>query len=242
MESLQEIFIVLGRIVTIIPLLLFMTIFMGKRAIGEIPIFDFLIVVILGAVVGADIADPDIHHLPTALAIIFIAILQKVVAKLKITNRFIGRLLTFEPTVVVQDGKILNRNLKHIRYSLDNLLQMLREKDVFNVNEVETAIVEANGSLSLLKKVDSQPVTRQDMNIMKATSTMAVPVVIEGKIDVNVLKDFSLDEDWLNVQLFEHGIDDPKDIFFASMNADLELQISQYKEPEPSLKIPRIRH
>lgn len=81
LESIQEIITVFGRVVTIIPLLLFMTIFMGKRTLGEIPIFDFLIVIILGAVVGADIADPQIHHMPTALAII-----SSYFSKISLTN------------------------------------------------------------------------------------------------------------------------------------------------------------
>lgn len=63
LELLKDVALVLGRVVTILPLLLFVTLFMGKRAIGELPVFDFLIIITLDAVVGADIADPDIHHL-----------------------------------------------------------------------------------------------------------------------------------------------------------------------------------
>ena len=85
-EFIKDILIIFARILTILPLLLFITLFMGKRAIGEIPVFDFLIVIILGALVGADIADPNIEHFPTALAIIFIGIFQRVVANLKISN------------------------------------------------------------------------------------------------------------------------------------------------------------
>lgn len=76
-EFLKETGLIFGRIITILPLLLIVTLLMGKRAIGELPVFDFLIIVTLGAVVGADIADPSIHHLPTAMAIIGIGILQK---------------------------------------------------------------------------------------------------------------------------------------------------------------------
>src|SRR5690554_371017 len=97
-EFIKEIGVIFGRIITILPLLLFITIFMGKRAIGELPIFDFIIVIILGAVVGADIADPEIKHFPTIIAIIAIAIFQRIVANWKISNRKLGRLITFEPT------------------------------------------------------------------------------------------------------------------------------------------------
>ncbi|SES21477.1 DUF421 domain-containing protein [Salipaludibacillus aurantiacus] len=240
-ESIQEIFLILGRILTIIPLLLFMTIFMGKRAIGEIPIFDFLIVIILGAVVGADIADPDIHHFPTALAVVFIAILQRLVARLKVAHRLTGRLITFEPTVVIQNGKMINQNLKKIRYSIDNLMQMLREKDVFDIAEVETAVVEANGSLSVLKIPEKQAILKEDIRLNReVSSSLALPVIIEGQIDTKVLAARGLNEIWLHKQLETHDIKTIEDIFFASVNAAGELHISKYNER--SLEVPVIRH
>ena len=180
---MKDILIILARILTILPLLLFITLFMGKRAIGEMPVFDFLIVIILGALVGADIADPNIEHLPTALAIIFIGIFQRVVANWKISNRKIEKLLTLEPTVVIQNGKFIDKNLKKIRYSIDNILQMLREKNVFDINEVETAIIEGNGALSVLKKPQKNAVTREDLNIVNITSSISFPVIIEGTIN-----------------------------------------------------------
>lgn len=196
-EFMKDILLVLGRVITILPLLLFITLFMGKRTIGEFPVFDFLIIVTLGAVVGADIADPNIKHLPTIITMIGIGILQRIVANLKISNRKIGRLLTFEPTVVIQNGKFLDKNLKKIRYSIDNILQMLREKNIFDINEVETAVVEANGALSVLKKPQKNSVTLEDMKIVKTTSAISFPVIMEGKIYSDILRDFNLNEAWL---------------------------------------------
>nr|WP_156476102.1 DUF421 domain-containing protein [Sporosarcina psychrophila] len=213
---------------------------MGKRAIGELPVFDFLIVIILGALVGADIAEPDIKHLPTAFAIIAIGVFQRIVTRWKISNRKIGRLLTFEPTVVLQNGKFVNENLKKIRYSIDNILQMLREKDVFDINEVETAIIEANGALSVLKKPQKNSVTLEDMNIIKPTSTISFPVIVEGTLYTDVLRDVNLDEAWLKQELDNQGVNDLKDVFFASINRNLELHISL--KNEKNLAIPTIKH
>lgn len=213
---------------------------MGKRAIGELPIFDLLIIVILGAVVGADIADPDINHFPTAIAIIAIGIIQKVVAKWKISNRKIGRLITFEPTVVIQNGKLIKNNLKKIRYSIDNILQMLREKNVFDINEVETAIIEANGALSVLKKPQKNTVTLEDMKIVKTTPSISFPVILEGTIYSNVLRDFNLNETWLEQQLAYQGVNEISHVFFASINRKHELHVSL--KDEHTLNIPPIKH
>ena len=237
---MKDILLIFGRIVTIIPLLLFITLFMGKRAIGELPVFDFLVIVILGAVVGADIADPNIEHLPTAIAIIFIGIFQRIVANWKISNRKIGRLLTLQPTVVIQDGKLIHKNLKEIRYSIDNILQMLREKNVFDINEVETAIIEGNGALSVLKKPHKNPVTREDMNIIETTSSISFPVIIEGTIYSNVLKTVNLSEAWLMQQLSDQGVNDINNVFFASINHNLELHVSL--KNEDNITIPPIKN
>jgi uncharacterized membrane protein YcaP (DUF421 family) len=240
LEFMKDILIIFARILTILPLLLFITLFMGKRAIGEIPVFDFLIVIILGALVGADIADPNIEHLPTALAIIFIGIFQRVVANWKISNRKIGKLLTLEPTVVIQNGKFIVKNLKKIRYSIDNILQMLREKDVFDINEVETAIIEGNGALSVLKKPEKNAVTREDMNIVNTTSLISLPVIIEGTIYSDVLRDFNLSEAWLIQQLSAQGVYNINRVFFASINRNYELHISL--KNENNINIPPIKH
>ncbi|MCL7748000.1 DUF421 domain-containing protein [Halalkalibacter alkaliphilus] len=239
-EFLSDSLLVVGRIVTILPLLLFLTLYMGKRAIGELPIFDYLIIITLGAVVGADIADPSIKHLPTAIAIIAIALFQRVVTNWKVTNRKIERLLTFEPTVVIQNGKFLNRNLKNIRYSIDNILQMLREKDVFDISEVETAVIEPNGALSVLKKPEKQSVTAGDLKIVKPTTAIALPVIVEGAIYSDILRDFKLSQTWLHEQLLKQGVKDIKDVFFASVNRDLELHVSL--KDERGMFIPHIKH
>ncbi|MFD2043463.1 DUF421 domain-containing protein [Ornithinibacillus salinisoli] len=239
-ETIKEIGVTLGRIATILPLLLFVTLYMGKRAIGELPIFDFLIVLTLGAVVGADIADPNIHHLPTAAAIISLGVFQRLVSKWKISNRTIGKLITFEPTIVIYNGKLLDQNIKKIRYSIDNILQMLREKNVFDIAEVETAIIESNGSLSVLKKPGKNPVTVEDMNIPNKSSTITFPVIIEGNIYSTVLEQFHLNDEWLEQQLSALGIKDKKDVFYASINRHLQLQISLKNETTPN--IPNIRH
>ncbi|WP_328101892.1 hypothetical protein [Priestia flexa] len=93
MDLLKDSLILLTRIVTILPLVLIMTLFMGRRSIGELPIFDFLILMSLGAVVGADIADPKVEHIHTAIAIVMIAIFQKIIAYFKIHSRSFGKRL-----------------------------------------------------------------------------------------------------------------------------------------------------
>ncbi|TSB46859.1 DUF421 domain-containing protein [Alkalicoccobacillus porphyridii] len=225
-EELKDLVLILGRIITIFPLLLAMTMYMGKRSIGELPIFDFLIIISLASVVGADIADPNVKHLPTAFAIICICLFQVLVSKLAISKRRFGKWITFEPTVIIRDGKILVKNLSSIRYSLDNILQLLREKDVFDINDVELGIIEASGELSVFKKASKQSVLIEDLHIQKKPGGMSYPVIIEGEIQKEVLKSINLHENTLLNKLSEKGITSYASIFLCTIDSNLNIHLS----------------
>ncbi|WP_088909506.1 DUF421 domain-containing protein [Brevibacillus formosus] len=189
MEGFGESMLVIERVCTIIPLLLIITLFMGKRSIGELPVFDFIIIITLGSV-----------------AILTLGLLQRVASQLSIVFRWFGRMVTFEPTVIFSNGNFHVKNIKKIRYSLDNVLHMLREKDVFDLAEIDLAIIEANGRLTVLKKVEQQVVTKQDLNIQTYSAGMALHVIVEGKIYPDVLSYRNRDEQWLVHELKKKGI------------------------------------
>jgi uncharacterized membrane protein YcaP (DUF421 family) len=226
MELAKDLLILLGRIITILPLLLVVTLVMGKRSIAELPVFDFLIIITLGAVAGADIADPDIKHIPTAVAIVAIGLFQFVMSRWMIKNRKLGRIITFEPTLVIRNGTFLVNNIKHIRYSLDNILQMLRENEVFDVSDVEIALVESNGKLTVQKKASKEQVTLEDMGISRVAGGFSYPVIVEGKIYTDVLEKLNLNEAWLKQHLNKKGILDIESVFYASVNDKHELHVS----------------
>ena len=99
MELFSESLIVIGRVCSILPLLLIVTLFMGKRSIGELPVFDFMVIITLGSVAGADIAEPNVHHIPIAVAIVTLGVLQRIVSQWSGVSRRFGKRVTFEPTI-----------------------------------------------------------------------------------------------------------------------------------------------
>jgi uncharacterized membrane protein YcaP (DUF421 family) len=225
-DLIKEFIVLFGRIITIIPLMLIITLYMGKRSIAELPVFDFLVIIILGAVVGADIADPEIPHIHTAVAIILIGILHRIVSKLKIKYRKFGHLITFDPTIVIQAGKFIVKNLSSIIYSIDNVLQMLREKDIFDISDVHLGIIEPTGNISVLKKVTKTEITIEDLNLSKYTSSFSYTVIMDGVVYNGVLKKLNLSEYWLKHQLTNLGVKSVSEIFYASVNTKNELHVS----------------
>ncbi len=116
---------------------------------------------------------------------------------------------------------------------------MLRQKDVFDIRDVETAIVEPNGALSVLKKQSKMPATREGLQIQQQPSAIAFPVISDGYIHHDTLTHFKLDEEWLRKQLAEQNIIGMNQIFFASISHPQSLHISL---KERKLNIPPIKH
>lgn len=216
----------LWHIVAILPWLLVVTLLIGKRSISELPVFDFLVIIALGVVVGVHIILPESNYMHAAFALSIIGIFQRIFSRLVLRFRLFGRLFTFEPTVVFKDGKFLTRNMKKTKYTIDNVLNLLREKDVFDVSEVDCAIIEANGKLTVQRKPHKLHVTPEDLGIAKKGGGVSYPVLVEGNVYPKVLSDLQLDEKWLKNQLNKRGIMNMNDIFFASVNEQGELYIS----------------
>lgn len=239
MEFVKEILLLYGRVFTIVPLLLIAAFIIGKRSVSELSVFDLLLVIALGAIAGANLADPNIGHIHTAIGILTVSALQRLISWLIIKKRVLGRLITFEPTVVVRNGIFLVDNIRRIRYSVDHILQMLRERDIFDISEVDLALVEANGKLTVHKIPSKLNITPEDMGIHKNNGTISYPVIVEGKIYPAILDQLDLNERWLRQQLQKKGLTDLEEIFFASVNKNKELHISLMKQvppPAPEMK------
>jgi len=232
--------IITGRIISIMLLFLVMTLMTGRRKIGEVPVFDFLVVITLASVVGADIADPEVKHLPTVYAVILIILMQYLYGALIIKNRKLGKLLTFEPVVVIENGQFVKSSLRKLKYSVDTILTMLREKDVFDVNEVEFAIIESTGHLSVLKKSQFQPVTSKEIKLNTEYKGLSIPIIVEGEVYKENLRKLNLSKDWLLEQLQKSGINSEYTVFYAAINTEGKLYIS--KGQEDTKDIHNLRH
>lgn len=220
------------RIVSVMALLLFLVLITGRRKISELPVFDFLTMLILGNVVGADIADPKIPQLPTAYAVILIIGLQYYISVYIIKSRKFGKMITFGPTVIIQNGQFIKSNMKRVRYSIENILMLLREKEVFDINEVEFAIVEDNGALSVLKKSNYLPLTPKNMSINTKYKGMNIPIIKEGRVYEDNLKMLNLNKLWLETELRKNNIQNLENVFYADINSEGKLYISKGDMPD----------
>ncbi|MFW9333399.1 DUF421 domain-containing protein [Paenibacillus polymyxa] len=183
----------------------------------------------MGALVGADIADPDIRHIPTAFAIVSIGIVQKIFSVGVLKFRWFGKLVTFEPIIVISKGKFIAKNIRKTKYSIDNILQMLREEKIFDVTRVEIAVIEANGKLSILEKANRS-----------SSSTISYPIAREGKIEKRILHEPGINELWVNAQLAAQQIQ-INEVFLATVDDLHRVSITKYMDSDLT-NLPPVHH
>lgn len=223
-----EITTLLWHVPLVMGVLLTAGLIMGQRHVGELSVFDLLTGIAIGAVAGAGIVDTQIPFLPMLVSIFGLAILHFAITWLMKKSAWFGRMVTFEPLVVVRDGKPLREAMRKVRLTLGDLFPLLREKDVFDLREVSYAILEPDGKLTVVKK----PVE---------TSAVGLPRVVcaDGQVERGVLQSAGWDEGRLRRELSKQGISDLKDTFVATLDDAGNL----YALPKaPDGKVPEIQH
>ncbi len=154
---------------------------LGKQTISQMTIFDFVASISLGAI-AANLAfntSVKIHHIVLAYTI-FVIVLY-LIALLSLKNRKSRKFFAGDPTVIIENGKILEHNMKKMRYTLDYLNQQLREKDVFDIKEVMYALIETNGSLTVLKNPENRNITKKDMlQYVQPEQQLPIELIMDG--------------------------------------------------------------
>lgn len=222
-------FTIAFRVVTIMLVLLISTLIIsGRRTIGELPVFDFLTIIVIGAVTGADIAEPDTPHLHIIFAIVMIYLFQKLMNIIYLKSSIFRKLTTFPPIILVQDGKMVYKNIKSVKYSVDEVLILLRQKDIFDINEVKYAILEPNGEISILRKSFAQTLSKKDISCNMENAELNYTIILDGKLQNKNLKFIGISKEEILNLIQKQGFNDYKEIFFASMDKRKNIYISPY--------------
>jgi len=215
------------------PLLYALTMLMGKRNMGQLPVFDFIIVITIGSIAGADLADPAVPHGPTLLTLALVALLQFSFTKLQVKFSIIRNMSNITPTVIIQNGQFLTHNMAKIRYTVDDVLPLLRIQGVFNLSDVDYAVIEPNGNVSVLKKANVSPVTPSDMEMNIPNKGLPHLYIADGLWVPNAFKDSNVDQTWLENQIRSRGFEDIGEIYIASLERNGNLYVSPMRVERP---------
>ncbi len=174
--------------------------FMGKREVGELSIMDFIVSLLITELAAIAIDKYKSNLLITIIPIMALVIVQIVIAKISLKSQDIRESIEGKPSVIINRGKINFKEMLSQRYNLDDLLTQLREQSVKSIEDVDYAILETSGKLSIFQK-------GSDKNY-------PLPVIIDGKIDEETLVQIKKDESWINKVLNDKNFK-LEDVFYA---------------------------
>lgn len=176
---------------------------MGKREIGELSIIDIVVYIMIAELAVVAIEKPKTPLIHSILPMIILMIIQIGLAFLSLRNKKLRDMIEGQPAVIINKGRIDEKVMKQQRYNFDDLLLQLREKNIRNLDDVEFAILETSGKLSVFKKD-------------KKEGGITTPLIIDGEIQEKNLEQLNKNIFWLRQQLREQGYKDIKNISFCS--------------------------
>jgi uncharacterized membrane protein YcaP (DUF421 family) len=230
---MEGILITIYRTVLGFAFLLFLMRLLGKKQLGELTFFNYATGIAMGNIIGDMVVHKEITVMESLAALTAWAAAVFIVEMINKKSKLSKYLTKGEPTIVIKKGQLQQNKMKKLQMTMEDLLMLLRNASVFDIQEVDYAVMEPNGQLSVLKKPLKDSVTKEDLNI-QPESGMYLPtaLVSEGKVLKNSLKEYALTEDWLNSRLKQANIQNMKDVYFAQLMEDGELFIVK-KEASP---------
>ncbi len=209
--------------------LLILTKVLGKTQITQISAFDFISALILGELVGNSLYDDKISVFQVLTAILIWGALIFVTEFFTQKSRKFRHLMEGTPAIVINKGIINYNALKKNHLDLNQLQHLLRAKDIFSVKECEYALLESNGTLSVIKKPLYDLVQRQDLSLPLKKASLPLSLIMDGEILYDNLKIAREDTQWLQAEINRHGFTSSKDVLYAEWTENEPLFVQGYE-------------
>ncbi|UWG95853.1 DUF421 domain-containing protein [Dehalobacter sp. DCM] len=222
---MEQLLLVTWKSMLIFVILVVLSRSIGRKLLSQMSYFDFTVGITIGSISGSYVVQM-IEGMWVLIAPVLLTLLAISFDFLNLKNLRFRKLADGEPVVVIRNGQILDKNMKKVRYHLDNLESQLRDKGIFDLGEVEFAVLEPHGILSVLKKSQHLPLTPKDMNTGTAYKGMPTPIIKDGQLFEHNLVRNNLSLEWLDSELKKRQVNRISDIFYAAVDTDHGLFLS----------------
>lgn len=217
------------RSFTLLIVLFFLTKWLGKKQISQLNIFEYISGIVLGGIVAIHSIDTEANIVYGLIAMFVWFIIPFAVEYFSLKSKSFRNFSQGRSTVFIQDGKIMEDNLKKEGYSTDDLLEKLRDNNVFLASDVEFAVLEPSGTLSVLPKKENQPLTAKDLGLKLAPEKEPQTVVMDSKVLLEPLANLSLNTNWLETELDKMNVS-IENVFLGQADNNGQLTIDLYDD------------
>ncbi|PET75901.1 hypothetical protein CN514_03565 [Bacillus sp. AFS001701] len=211
-------------------LLICITHLLGKQTISKMTYHDYITSITIGSIAGNLAFNTSIRFSNFITALIILSTFIFLATLVSLKNKKARAIFNGEPTVVIQDGKILEENIEKLKVTMDSFNQALRRRDIFDIDEVEFAIFEPDGHLSILKKPLYRFVTREDLGISSPSqSDFPIEIIMDGQIiDKNITQN-NLTKTWIFTEIERRGLK-LADVSYCVRGTNSQLYFDLYKD------------
>lgn len=196
----------------------------GHRQVSQLDFFDYITGITIGSIAAELATELETPWKPAIAMVVFgliCFILNLLASKFPRTRKYING----TPTILLSNGKLYRKNMKKAKLDLSEFLMMCREQGYFDLNDIQTAIFENNGKLSVLPTSTSRPATPEDMKLNPKQDLISTEIIMDGRILDGNLKRMGLDITWLNKQLKAQGFRNAKEIYLGLCDKDNQLTL-----------------
>jgi len=201
--------------------LLVLTRLLGKKQLSQMTFFTYITGIALGNIAGEMVLSKEINVIAGIVTMSIWAFLTILIERVSLKSAVIRVLFDGEPAIVIKKGIIQSKAMAISKLNMDDLTMLLREKDVFSVRDVDYAILEPNGKLSVLKKQEQESPTKKDLQVpVQERLYLPTELIVDGNIVKRNLTELQLSREWLDEQLNKLGVHSVHDVFFAELQSD----------------------
>jgi len=192
---------------------------MGKKQIGELEPFELVIALMISELATFPMQDIRIPIVHAIIPIVTLLFLQVATSLVELKSEKARKIFTGTPSILIKNGKIDIAELRYQRFNINDLLEELRLKGYFNLSDIQYAILETSGELSILPRTGQSNATKDDLKLKIAQESLPIPLIMDGNINYKNLELLSKDEIWLNRKLKENNIESAKDVFLGIIDS-----------------------
>jgi uncharacterized membrane protein YcaP (DUF421 family) len=229
---MKEVLTVIIRSIVSLTVLFAVTKILEKKQVSQLSLFDYVIGISIGNFAAEITINMETQFINGIVAMIAFGLIAYTVSIITMKSITLRRFFMGTPTILIQNGKILEKNMKKVKFDINDLLEECRSKNYFDISEIEYALMESKGTLRILPKKDYKNITIKDMNIKSKQQGLVANIIIDKKIMINNLKNMNKDEIWLKRQLKEKGYKNIDNILLATLDIDEKLTIYEKNNEE----------
>lgn len=216
--------VIIRSLLSLITLFL-ITKLLGKKQVSQLSLFDYVIGISIGNFAAEISINVDVPYVNGFIAVIIFGIVAVSISYLTMKSIKLRRFFMGTPTLLIQNGKILENNLKKVKFDINDMLEECRNNDYFDISEIEYAIMEANGHLSILPKFENKPLTPKDMGIKGSKNSLCANVIIDSKYMLDNIKNMHKTKEWIDSQLKTKGYNDLSKVLLATLDINDKLVV-----------------